>query len=352
VGGSITTTYVFGVYEQEGVIARKYYRFNGKPVAMREGASTVSYLHGDHLGSASAATNSSGVLTSWQRFDPWGKIRASNGSMPTKQNFTGQYLDDTGLLYYNARYYDPNTARFISADTVVPGNASGGMDGIALKPLTVSFSEPGFLSKANQENQFGPWFTLSEKERQQLGSPMGPANPQALNRYAYGLNNPVKNTDPTGHWTIGITVGGLGFFGTGVRGSLTFAFDSQGEVALLHGEGGGGSTGVALSIGPGIVVTSAPTVYDLRGDSVQLGFVGGAGVGVSAEGTVGTDRKGDPVYGGSLSLSGVVAYTPPGFPAVVYGTGERDSIIFSTNSLRRFYHAIGMCFEICDVEDE
>jgi hypothetical protein len=27
----------------------------------------------------------------------------------------------------------------------------------------------------------------------------GPANPQDLNRYAYGLNNPVRNTDPTGH---------------------------------------------------------------------------------------------------------------------------------------------------------
>ncbi|MBA3947898.1 MAG: hypothetical protein H0X37_25515 [Herpetosiphonaceae bacterium] len=28
---------------------------------------------------------------------------------------------------------------------------------------------------------------------------MGPVNPQALNRYSYGLNNPVKYTDPSGH---------------------------------------------------------------------------------------------------------------------------------------------------------
>ncbi len=26
------------------------------------------------------------------------------------------------------------------------------------------------------------------------------ANPQALNRYAYTLNNPLRYTDPTGHW--------------------------------------------------------------------------------------------------------------------------------------------------------
>ena len=27
-----------------------------------------------------------------------------------------------------------------------------------------------------------------------------PYNPQALNRYSYALNNPVKYTDPTGHY--------------------------------------------------------------------------------------------------------------------------------------------------------
>jgi hypothetical protein len=51
----------------------------------------------------------------------------------------------------------------------------------------------------NQENQFGPWFTLSDTEKQQIGSPMGPQNPQALNRYSYVLNNPMRWTDPTGH---------------------------------------------------------------------------------------------------------------------------------------------------------
>jgi hypothetical protein len=51
----------------------------------------------------------------------------------------------------------------------------------------------------NQENQFGPWFTLSDTEKQQIGSPMGPQNPQALNRYSYVLNNPVNKTDPSGH---------------------------------------------------------------------------------------------------------------------------------------------------------
>jgi hypothetical protein len=38
--------------------------------------------------------------------------------------------------------------------------------------------------------------------RQQHGSPMGPANPQALNRYSYVQNNPLKYTDPSGHQLV------------------------------------------------------------------------------------------------------------------------------------------------------
>jgi len=73
------------------------------------------------------------------------------------------------------------------------------MDGVAVKPLTVGFHETQFLGKLNQENGFGFWFQLSDEARQQVGSPWGPTNPQALNRYSYVLNNPLKWTDPSGH---------------------------------------------------------------------------------------------------------------------------------------------------------
>ena len=81
----------------------------------------------------------------------------------------------------------------------MPGSASGGMDGVAVKPLTVDFHEGGFQAKLNQENRLGFWFQLSDKDRQQADSPWGPANPQALNRYSYVQNNPLRWTDPTGH---------------------------------------------------------------------------------------------------------------------------------------------------------
>jgi len=85
-----------------------------------------------------------------QRYYPWGTVRRGpNNALPTDYTFTGQKLDESiKLMYYGSRYYDPALGRFVQADTMVP--------------------EPG--------------------------------NPQALNRYAYTLNNPLRYVDPSGHW--------------------------------------------------------------------------------------------------------------------------------------------------------
>ena len=46
------------------------------------------------------------------KYYPFGATRS--GSVPTDIKFTGQRMDDHGLYYFNARYYDPQTGRFIS----------------------------------------------------------------------------------------------------------------------------------------------------------------------------------------------------------------------------------------------
>ena len=73
------------------------------------------------------------------------------GSAAADRRFTGQRWQDTiGLYDYRARWYDPALGRFISADTLVP--------------------EPG--------------------------------DPQSLNRFSYVNNNPLRYTDPTGHYLL------------------------------------------------------------------------------------------------------------------------------------------------------
>jgi RHS repeat-associated protein len=112
-------------------------------------ASTVYYFHPDHLGSTNLMTNSSGNVIRTTKYGPYGATWDNTGTKDNAHKFTGQILDDdTGLYYYNARYYDPVLCKFITPDTLV----------------------------------------------------QDPYDPQSLNRYSYCLNNPVKNVDPTGHY--------------------------------------------------------------------------------------------------------------------------------------------------------
>ena len=180
--GGQTTVYAWGVFEQGGGNLRRYILFNGQAIAQREGNNALTYLHGDHLGSVSVTTDGAGNVASRTTYHPWGTTL--NGGA-TSRNYTGQYRDGTGLLYYNARYYDPALGRFISADTLVPG-ANG---------LTVN----GFSTTSL--GRFTPG-----------GS--GPVNPQELNRYAYALNNPLKYTDPSGHFID--TLVDVGFIAYGI----------------------------------------------------------------------------------------------------------------------------------------
>ena len=81
---------------------------------------------------------------------PYGETRYVWGSTPTDRRFTGQREEAAlGSLYdYGARFYSPSLNRFISPDTIVPS----------------------------------------------------PGNPADLNRYSYARGNPLKYTDPTGHF--------------------------------------------------------------------------------------------------------------------------------------------------------
>ena len=130
--------------------ARVTYRFNGQQVAVREGV-TLTFIYGDHLGSASVMANISGTKVSEVRYYPFGETHYSNGSLPSDRTFTGQRAESQSavgnLMDYGARFYSPILGRFISADSIVP--------------------QPG--------------------------------NPQSTNRYAYTLNNPLNYIDPSGH---------------------------------------------------------------------------------------------------------------------------------------------------------
>ncbi|MBU7022497.1 MAG: PD40 domain-containing protein, partial [Theionarchaea archaeon] len=103
----------------------------------------TEYYHTDHLGSTRLVTSESGVTTEEIMYKPFG---GQLNETEERYTYNGKELDETGLYYYGARYYDPVIGRFISRD-----------------PLTGKTESP-----------------------------------QTLNRYAYCRNNPLTYTDPAG----------------------------------------------------------------------------------------------------------------------------------------------------------
>ena len=166
-----TTTYFIGAhYELTGSQVTKYYFAGTQRAAMRKytvpKAMAVEYFLGDHLGSTSITTDNTGAKVSEIRYKPWGEVRSwwtsALSTTPAYKlpdyTFTGQfsYMDDPstsgategfGLMFYNARWYDPYLNHFTQPDSIVPD----------------------------------------------------PSNSLDWDRYSYAHNNPVRYTDPSGH---------------------------------------------------------------------------------------------------------------------------------------------------------
>jgi RHS repeat-associated protein len=153
------------------------YSFAGSPVAMRVGSQVnmgaspkvtgISYVFSDAQGSVRAAMSDartttfapsvSGATYQHMAYLPYGATRGTDELTTLDKGWLGQVADgnttassSTGLVYLNARYYDPAASRFVSPDPVVKVS-----------------------------------------------------DPRTLDAYVYGANNPVSFTDASGLRVIG-----------------------------------------------------------------------------------------------------------------------------------------------------
>ena len=151
------------------VTGTRYYTLGGATVAVREAPTAasptdkLSFLFGDVQGSAQvifthtidangALNDIADAVVSRNAYTPYGTTRgegssAANDSLSIDHGWLNQVSDEasTGLVYLNARYYDPAVARFASPDPQ-----------------------------------------------------MNPSDPKTLDPYRYAENNPITYTDATG----------------------------------------------------------------------------------------------------------------------------------------------------------
>jgi RHS repeat-associated protein len=168
------------------------------------------YFHSDHLGSSNIMTDADGDLVQQYGYMPFGDERYENNTQAfsVTNRYTGQQLDEeTGLYFYGSRYYDPELARFIRPDSIGQGASS-----------------------------------------------------QSLNRYTYCINNPLKFTDPTGHFIDPVTwiiIGAI--VGAGVGGGIAAAQGGNFWMGALAGgiAGAFGGYGWAVYGSAGNIVGAA-----------------------------------------------------------------------------------------------
>ena len=133
---------------------------------------------------------STGAVTGEMIYSAWGETRYSFGATPTDRLYTGQYEAEAGLYFYNARWYDNQLGKFAQADSIIP--------------------EPG--------------------------------NPVAWDRYAYGNNDPIKNTDPSGHYLV------EGDWQDPNSGTYSAGYNQHGNTILLSPNSSRNIYGVGLPV--------------------------------------------------------------------------------------------------------
>jgi RHS repeat-associated protein len=109
-------------------------------VARQQADGSMLFLHTDHLDSLVAVSDAAGQVLERLRYDPYGASLTRAG-VPTDvpYGFTAGLPETlSGLLYLNARYYQPRLGRFISPDSVV----QNALDPVAWSPYVYCGDNP------------------------------------------------------------------------------------------------------------------------------------------------------------------------------------------------------------------
>mgnify|MGYP006273470841 CR=1 FL=1 len=132
-------------------------------ISRRKAGQTDYYLR-DGLNSVRMLLGSQGTVEAGYEYYPYGRVKSKTGTTESAYTYTGRRaMEDSDMMYYRSRYYDPKTGRFVKKDR----------------------------------------YTGDIK------------SPLSLNRYGYVNNNPANFYDPMGlvNWSLvgrGAAITGLG----------------------------------------------------------------------------------------------------------------------------------------------
>jgi RHS repeat-associated protein len=159
------------------------------------------------LGSGRQATDAAGVVQAYTILDEWGKplekVKAQFGGVEIDliSNYTNHDFDELLQVYYaKARFYDPNTQRFLAVD-IIKGNV---LEPESMNPYLYVLNNPLLYldfdgrEKVNVNGEIQDWFTIEKNGKKYVGiqnimSAYG-LNPQAIGNTTGGINITVNGS--------------------------------------------------------------------------------------------------------------------------------------------------------------
>ncbi len=180
-------------YNDKGEILKSYGYVPGAkgsidPVFVKIGAAYYFY-HNDTVKKPVKITDMAGAVVWSAVYDEYGKASVDEGStIVSNLRLPGQYFDEESGLHYNyARYYDPDTGRYLETDPIGMGNRPDAGEHLTGKSCAGSFSDVDInyylYADANPVNKIDPFgtFSFSGGVKGSLGCiPLGPIAPAGI----------------------------------------------------------------------------------------------------------------------------------------------------------------------------
>ncbi len=242
-----------------------YVKHEGQLVAQLNPDGTKLYVHGDHEGSSTVITNSSGQIIENTTYSPFGEVLS--GGTASRFDSEGKEFDSVvGDYDFNFRKMNPSWGIFLQPDTLI-------------------------------QNVY---------------------DPQSLNRYMFERGNPYGKTDPTGHCLEDLCIGeaiavGVAFLiGFGADYAYHYATDKQYSFNSAVKSGGIAALGAGIVVAGGLLAAiggiSAETAF-----TIKIGSYVASGLTANGLSNI---RSGDP-WNKKGQLAGTLSIFTEGFSSIL-----------------------------------